>query len=61
MFHRFDVENSEETLRYTLGTIFYMVDFYVQCIILLATFVYAFVIYIRLALFLKPRTRVFNE
>ena len=29
VFHRYDVEDSETTLRYLLGTIFYMVDFYV--------------------------------
>ena len=57
VFHKFDVSDSEEKLRYKLGFIMYMVNFYVQCFILLATTIYAFVLYIRLYIFLKPKPK----
>ena len=55
------MDDSDETLRYKLGNIFYMVNFYVQCFLLLATSVCAFVIYYRLAVFLKPPASLAND
>lgn len=60
VFHHFDVDGSEKTLRYKLGSIFYMINFFIQTLLLLATFVYAFVLYIKLALFLKPKARQYD-
>ena len=60
IFHKYDVEDSEKTLRYLLGFIFYMINFYIQSVILLSTFFYAFFLYARLALFLKPKPRSYD-
>ena len=54
VFHKYDTEDSKETLRYKLGFILYMLNFLIQTGLLLGTFIYAFVLYTRLALFLRP-------
>ena len=72
VFHRYDTKGSEWTLRYKLGLIFYFINFMsilvlkinfiLSALILIATFIYSFVLYARLAIFLKPRKsrRVLN-
>jgi hypothetical protein len=54
MFHKLDSEDSEDTLRYKMGYVLYMMFFFLQSLMLLATYVLAWVLYIRLATFLKP-------
>lgn len=54
IFHMFDSEDSDETLRYKLGYVFYMIFFFLQSAMLIGTYIGAWVIYMRLALFLKP-------
>jgi len=57
IFHKFDEEftrHSEDTLRYKMGNFLYFVFFFAQSFILVATYIAAWFIYIRLALFLKP-------
>ena len=61
IFHKYDEDDSEKTLRYKLGYIFYMVNFYIQCFLLLGTSVYAFIIYYRLAVFLKPPSVAYDD
>ena len=56
LFHLFDSKGSEKTLRYAIGYVLYMIFFFLQSAILLATFVSAFVIYYRLTSFLKPES-----
>lgn len=62
VFHRYDTKGSEWTLRYKIGLIFYFINFILSALILIATFIYSFVLYARLAIFLKPRKsrRVLN-
>ena len=57
VFHRYDSRDSELTLRYKLGYIFYFINFLSSSLILLGTFLYSFVLYARLAIFLKPKRR----
>ena len=54
IFHMFDTEDSDQTLRYKMGYVLYMVFFFVQVFLLVGTYIGAWFIYIRLALFLKP-------
>ena len=54
VFHSLDVEDSEETLRYKMGTVLYMINFFLQSIILVATFGWAWYLYIKLFQFLRP-------
>ena len=56
IFHTLDTKDSEETLRFELGTIGYMTFFFMLFLIQIGTFIWALVLYIRLAIFLKPRT-----
>ena len=53
-FHAFDTEESDETLRYKLGYIFYMIFFFVQASMLVGSYVFAWYVYLRLIMFLKP-------
>ena len=57
IFHALDSKDSDETLRYKIGYFLYMAFFFLQSLMLFATFVFAWVIYIRLAMFLKPDSR----
>lgn len=64
MFHSFDDqanEDSEQTLRYKIGSICYFVFFFVQVVMLFATWLAAIIIYIRLATFLKPEAASSEE
>ena len=61
VFHRYDSEDSEATPRYKLGYFFYMLNFFIQTLLLLSTFVYAFILYFKLAFFLKPKSRRYDE
>lgn len=57
VFHSLDVKantDTEETLRYKFGSIFYFIFFFVQVGMLYATWLAAIIIYARLATFLKP-------
>lgn len=54
MFHHLDDEDSEKTLRYKMGSISYMMCFFLQSIMLLATFLFGWILFIRLFIFLKP-------
>ena len=54
IYHKLDVVNAEYTLRYKIGAIAYMIFFFSQSLILIVTFVWGWVIYARLAHFLKP-------
>lgn len=54
VYHAFDTTDSEQTLRYTLGQIGFMTFFFIQTGMLIGTWVYAFIIYYKLATFLKP-------
>lgn len=56
IFHAYDTPDSNQTPRYVIGYVLYMLDFLIQTIILLATFIYSFYLYARLALFLKPES-----
>jgi len=54
VYHKFDSEDSHETIRYALGWYLYMIFFFAQSAILIATSIAAWVICIRLILFLRP-------
>ena len=56
IFHTLDTEDSEETRRYELGRIGYMTFFFLLFLIQIGTFIWALILYIRLAIFLKPRS-----
>ena len=53
-FHEFDTEDSETTLRYKLGQIFYMIFFIVQTLVLIGVFVFSIVLYCKVFTLLKP-------
>ena len=63
VFHRYDSKESKWSLRYKIGYIFYFLNFALSALILIATFIYSFVLYARLAIFLKPKKsrRVLNS
>ena len=61
IFHMLDSEGSEDTLRYKMGQISYFTFFFLQTVALIGTYTFAWIIYIRLAIFLKPRKRSINE
>lgn len=61
VFHMFDTEDSDEKLRYKLGNFAFMTFFFLQTGMLIGTWIYAFVIYYRLAKFLKPPAVQYNE
>ena len=56
IFHMFDTaEDVEDTARFKLGQITYFTFFFLQTFaLLIGTYIFAWVIYIRLAVFLKP-------
>ena len=59
LFHTIDEEmiggsHSEDTPRYKIGFFCYFVMFSVQIVMLVGTYIAAWIIYIRLTLFLKP-------
>ena len=54
LYHVFDSKGSESTIRYKLGQIFYMIFFFMQSLMLVCTLIWAYYLYVRLTLFLKP-------
>ena len=54
LFNKFDSEDSNETLLHVLGWYGFMIFFLLQSTILIATTIAAWVILIRLLLFLRP-------
>ena len=58
MFHKYDSEDSEYTTRYKVGWVFYMIFFFAQVIMLIGTYIFAWTVYLRLIIFLKPKKQV---
>ena len=55
IFHKYDSEDSESTTRYKVGWVFYMIFFFAQVIMLIGTYIFAWTVYLRLIIFLKPK------
>ena len=49
------MEETKESVRYELGMFFYLLFFFILVIMLILTTIFAYVLYIRLILFLKPK------
>ena len=60
VFHRYDSADSTLSLRYKLGYFFYMMNFFTQSLILLGTFIFSIILFIRLTMFLKPKNQVLD-
>lgn len=61
IFHKFDSDTSDTTLRYEMGYVLYMTFFFTQAVMLFGSYAFAWFVYIKLAMFLRPERRPVND